>query len=105
MLTFEALGYSIYEKDLNGELIAMCVAANGGSVIIGILGVLLTIRSYPNAEFEYGAALVGAALGSLFSIPLVDNLVGNTIMTCAMNQNDPDFKNQDRFHHYVWNGR
>ena len=39
------------------------------SLVIGILGVLLTYVSYPNSELEHGAAIVGALCGSFFSIP------------------------------------
>ena len=40
-----------------------------GSVVIGIVGVLSVMNSYPGVEFEQGAAFVGAFCGSVFSIP------------------------------------
>lgn len=47
-----------------------------GSIVIGILGVLLTYVSYPNSELEYGAAIVGALCGSFLSIPIVIGVGG-----------------------------
>jgi hypothetical protein len=55
-----------------GELIAIWGVAGigsiAGSVIIGIVGVILAIIVYPNTD-EWGAALVGAVFGSFLSVP------------------------------------
>ena len=40
-----------------------------GSLVVGILGVALVYFSYPDVEFEHGAAVVGAVFGSSLRIP------------------------------------
>lgn len=58
-----------------------------GSVIIAILGVIYVTTSNPeaNLEFERGAALVGAAFGSVCSIP-IGLLAGGTAGILVFNR-------------------
>lgn len=61
-----------------------------GSIIIGILGVILARVSYPNVELEQGAALVGAVCGPCFSIPVgvfVGGVVGKSIYSFLSRRN------------------
>ena len=63
-----------------------------GSVIIAILGTIYVITSNPgaNVEFERGAALVGAAFGSVCSIPiglLAGGTAGVLIFNRSVNRN------------------
>ena len=61
-----------------------------GSIIIGILAVILARVSYPNVELEQGAAFVGAVCGSFFSIPVgvfVGGVLGIAIYSFLSLQN------------------
>lgn len=77
VLIVAILSFFAYHRVTHGEripeLFLIWVMATGGSmlgsILVGILGYYLAQVYYPNTN-EAGAALVGAAFGMIFSIPI-----------------------------------
>jgi hypothetical protein len=77
VLIVAILSFLAYHRVTHGQRILELIwiwgaAASGsviGSILVGILGYYLAEVNYPNTN-ESGAALVGAAFGMIFSIPI-----------------------------------